>query len=81
MPDGEDVYLQAGGTEDRDRWAHALGAVIRSLSTSKEVLNIFNEYFYYWYINIMLSPFFYVLSPKYIADPMDKSMQPKTDSP
>lgn len=34
LQDGEEIYLQAGGPEDRDRWAHALGAVIRSLSTS-----------------------------------------------
>ncbi|KAK6995069.1 pleckstrin [Biomphalaria glabrata] len=39
VPDGEELYFQAGGAEDRDRWAHALGAVIRSLSTSKEIIH------------------------------------------
>ncbi|CAL1531704.1 unnamed protein product [Lymnaea stagnalis] len=39
VPDGEEFYFQAGGVEDRDRWAHALGAVIRSLSTSKEIIH------------------------------------------
>ncbi|XP_059157927.1 pleckstrin-like [Physella acuta] len=39
LPDGEELYFQAGGVEDRDRWAHALGAVIRSLSTSKEIIH------------------------------------------
>ncbi|CAG5134802.1 unnamed protein product, partial [Candidula unifasciata] len=39
VPDGQEIYLQAGGTEDRNRWAHALGAVIRSLSTSQKVIH------------------------------------------
>ncbi|GFO01974.1 pleckstrin [Plakobranchus ocellatus] len=39
LPDGEELFLQAGGPEDRDRWAHALGAVIRCLSTSQEVIH------------------------------------------
>ncbi|XP_005098889.1 pleckstrin [Aplysia californica] len=39
LPDGEELFLQAGGSEDRDRWAHVLGAVIRSLSTSQEIIH------------------------------------------
>ncbi|RUS78941.1 hypothetical protein EGW08_013282 [Elysia chlorotica] len=37
LPDGEEYLLHAGGPEDRDRWAHVLGAVIRCLSTSQQV--------------------------------------------
>ncbi|PVD25085.1 hypothetical protein C0Q70_15583 [Pomacea canaliculata] len=36
-PDGEEIYFQSGGSEDRDGWAHALGAVIRSLTTSHQI--------------------------------------------
>lgn len=38
LPSGDhEVYLQAAGAEERDQWAHAIGAVIRSLSTIKQV--------------------------------------------
>ncbi|KAJ8302190.1 hypothetical protein KUTeg_021177 [Tegillarca granosa] len=37
MPSGEELYFQAAGRQDRDGWAHAIGAVIRSLSVSKQV--------------------------------------------
>ncbi|KAK3746568.1 hypothetical protein RRG08_019489 [Elysia crispata] len=39
LPDGEEYLLHAGGSEDRDRWAHVLGAVIRCLSTSQEIIH------------------------------------------
>lgn len=38
MPSGDrEIYLQAAGEEERNQWAHAIGAVIRSLSTIKQV--------------------------------------------
>ncbi|KAK3101566.1 hypothetical protein FSP39_004536, partial [Pinctada imbricata] len=33
---GEELYFEAAGKQDRDGWAHAIGAVIRSLSVSKQ---------------------------------------------
>ncbi|XP_046369565.1 pleckstrin-2-like isoform X2 [Haliotis rufescens] len=36
-PEGEELYFQAAGADDRDGWAHAIGAVIRSQSTSKQI--------------------------------------------
>ncbi|KAL5015065.1 hypothetical protein ScPMuIL_009335 [Solemya velum] len=36
-PTGSELYFQAAGKIDRDSWAHAIGAVIRSISTSKQV--------------------------------------------
>ncbi|GAB1598740.1 pleckstrin-like [Argonauta hians] len=38
MPSGDrEIYLQAAGEDERNQWAHAIGAVIRSLSTIKQV--------------------------------------------
>ncbi|XP_060075446.1 pleckstrin-like [Ylistrum balloti] len=39
LPEGEEIYLQAAGRKDREGWAHAIGAVIRSISGSKQVSN------------------------------------------
>lgn len=36
-PGGDELFYQAAGKQDRDGWAHAVGAVIRSLSGSKQV--------------------------------------------
>ncbi|KAK6175547.1 hypothetical protein SNE40_013990 [Patella caerulea] len=36
MPTGEELLLLAAGQEDRDGWAHAISAVIRSLTSSEE---------------------------------------------
>ncbi|XP_076447276.1 pleckstrin-like [Babylonia areolata] len=35
--EGEEMYFQSAGPEDRDGWAHAIGAVIRSLSSTTQV--------------------------------------------
>nr|XP_034307062.1 pleckstrin [Crassostrea gigas] len=35
-PVGDELFYQAAGKQDRDGWAHAVGAVIRSLSGSKQ---------------------------------------------
>ncbi|KAK7101938.1 pleckstrin-like isoform X2 [Littorina saxatilis] len=35
--DGEEMYFQSAGPEDRDGWAHAIGAVIRSLSSTTQI--------------------------------------------
>ena len=35
--EGEEIYFQSAGPEDRDGWAHAIGAVIRSLSSATQV--------------------------------------------
>ena len=37
ISDGEEMYFQSAGPEDRDGWAHAIGAVIRSLSSATQV--------------------------------------------
>ncbi|KAK3587575.1 hypothetical protein CHS0354_004867 [Potamilus streckersoni] len=36
-PGGEELYFQGADSQDRDQWAHGIGAVIRSLSTSSQV--------------------------------------------
>ena len=36
-PGGEELLFQAAGINERDRWAHAIGAVIRSISSSSQV--------------------------------------------
>ncbi|XP_062582778.1 pleckstrin-like [Saccostrea cucullata] len=35
-PGGDELFFQAAGKHDRDMWAHAVGAVIRALSGSKQ---------------------------------------------
>ncbi|KAL8603721.1 hypothetical protein ACOMHN_024337 [Nucella lapillus] len=35
--EGEEMYFQSAGPEDRDGWAHAVGAVIRSLSSTTQI--------------------------------------------
>lgn len=39
IPNGEELLFQASGSQDRDRWAHAIGAVIRSISSSYQGSN------------------------------------------
>lgn len=39
--EGEEIYFLSAGPADRDGWAHAIGAIIRSLSTSTQVCNVF----------------------------------------
>lgn len=39
IPNGEELLFQASGSQDRDRWAHAIGAVIRSISSAYQVSN------------------------------------------
>lgn len=39
-PAGDELFYQAAGKQDRDGWAHAVGAVIRSLSGSKQVCHL-----------------------------------------
>ncbi|XP_053377974.1 pleckstrin-like [Mercenaria mercenaria] len=36
-PNGGELLFQAAGLQDRDRWAHAIGAVIRSITSSSQV--------------------------------------------
>ncbi|KAK7474156.1 hypothetical protein BaRGS_00034616, partial [Batillaria attramentaria] len=36
-PDGDELYFQSAGPADRDSWAHAIVAVIRSLSTTTQI--------------------------------------------
>lgn len=36
-PNGGEILFQAAGIQDRDRWAHAIGAVIRSITSSSQV--------------------------------------------
>ncbi|ESO91226.1 hypothetical protein LOTGIDRAFT_153656 [Lottia gigantea] len=36
IPTGEEIMLLTAGVEDRDGWAHAIGAVLRSLTSSEE---------------------------------------------
>lgn len=51
-PNGEELLFEAAGIQDRDRWAHAIGAVIRSITSSSQVsqlisLNSKMEIIYY----------------------------------
>ncbi|XP_052780439.1 pleckstrin-like [Mya arenaria] len=38
-PNGTEMLFLAAGLQDRDRWAHAIGAVIRSITTSSQTSN------------------------------------------
>lgn len=35
--EGDEIYFQSAGPEDRDGWAHGIGAVIRSLSSTTQI--------------------------------------------
>lgn len=47
-PNGGELLFQAAGIQDRDRWAHAIGAVIRSITSSSQASFCFLCYLQDW---------------------------------